>query len=262
MAEEYRSKILAEVNKVVVGGLFALLAASVTGAYVVRHEMETAFREHSRRLESIRQQGEAVHAVVQEVSPAVAASADRAMRVALLDLRRGPSSINRTAADHWHNVSAKARSAAASDVGSLAYFSQGLPPAGEAIRRHVEELLRAEIAIWEQIDRFVEQKARGQDDEEQFRALDRALLEYRRLVQGHAKVLLGAGGGFFRSGAADNEETMRSFQEAMGRTRAKFKWSVVGIVAAFLGLVSYCLYFLWPRLRSKPPERKIITPGY
>ena len=193
------------------------------------------------------------------MSPAAQRSADRVLEVASLDFRRTPTSIDRKAADQWHAVSVKARLAAAGDLAVLTKFGQGLPPEGEAIRRQIEETLRGEFSVWQAIDRFVEQRATGQNDNESFAAMDQALVEYRRLIGAHANVLMGVGVQFLRSESADNDETKRSFDAALGRSRAKLNWSLLGVVTAVVGLSCYCVYFLWPRLRSKPNEKKIVV---
>ncbi len=176
MSDEHRGTILEQANKIVLGGLASLLLTSIGALYLVPRDMEASFLEHSRRLDAIHQQAEAVNALVTETSPAIQRSASRILQAAsALDFHRTPTSIDRKSADHWHVTSAKARMSASGDLSILAKFASGLPPEGETLRRQIEATLRAELTVWEAIDRFVERKATNQNDEESFAALDRAL---------------------------------------------------------------------------------------
>lgn len=261
MPDDCRSMNLSKINRVIAGVLLTLLAASVTGVYVVRDEIEAIASEHSRRSIATRQQLTVFGSLISVTSAAANRSKDRLMQAGLLDFGGNPTRVDRPAAARCHNMSLEGREAAMIDLAVLAKFPAGLPQAGEMLQRHVAQLLREEADVWQNIDLFLERTAARQSDEGGLQAVDHALIEYRRLNRTHAEALSKADDEFFRIDIKENYEIKRSFEGALVRSGVKLKWSGLGLAAASLALPSYFFYLLWLSLKSKWHNKKLIVAG-
>lgn len=263
MFDDFRSKSLDQVSRVVIGTLLTLATASFAGAYLARREMETTSLEHSQRLHEASQQLVFLRSLLDESSAAVNHSRDRLMQAGFLRFPRNLSAVDGATADRWHNqASLEGQDAAANDLASLtkfSYGSSGSSQVAQILLRPVEEMLRAEIEVWRKVDGFAEWKGARGIDEEALHSVGHALREYRELDKSYANALSKASGEFSRKEMEENAEMKQFVEEALGRSRTKLKWSGLGLAAASLGLPCYALYLCWPRLQSKPPDKTIIV---
>ena len=144
-------------SRTTIGVLFTLGAVSLVGAFVTRREMETQSLQHSERWNAMRLELTLCRTLLNTTSAAVDHSRERLRQIEFLTATEG-SVPRRATRDRWRDASIGGRDAAANDLASLAQLPSGSPRDAQMLLQSVEEILRAEIQVWSEIDKFARRK--------------------------------------------------------------------------------------------------------
>jgi hypothetical protein len=226
--------------------------------YGIRAEMEKTVREYGEKeQERIQRSTALAEYALKVVAPVFRRSTERIEQVQDLDWSEN-GNISHDGAIEFHKLSANARLEASKDLGSLFRAPESQAPAAGELRRNVQDLLQAEIAVWESVDDYVTMKAKGQESNKAFDPLLKNLFNYNRFLNAYGPTLQ----------ATEKEEIIPTvhasmndeddFHRIMAKHREKLILAVGGIVVAISIVISISLYFFWPLIQRKKPQPRII----
>ncbi len=225
-------------SRTTIGALFTLAAVSLVGALVTRREMETQSVEHSERWNAMRLELTLCRTLLNKTSAAVDHSRERLQQIEYLAVTDG-SVPRRATRDRWHAASTGGRDAAANDLAALAQLPSGAPRDAQMLLRSVEEILRAEIQVWSEIDKFARRKGPGQIGERAFEPVGHALMKHREREKSYDNLWSKVGVELSQTGMKETAELEDSVKATLEQSRTKLLWSGLGLATLSFGLPCY-----------------------
>jgi hypothetical protein len=149
-------------------------------------------------------------------------------------------------ADKWHAAASKARAEAAKDSGELAGVSGKLAPAAEAVKKNVQELVRAEDTLWQAVDSYVDAKSKGMEPDGR---LFTALVEYQRTLSAHGPTLMVADQEGLQEGQEQSTKDYKGFMDAMEDHEDRRSLARIGIEIGVFLVLCFVVFVGWPWIR-------------
>ena len=238
----------------IVSAVFALFVLCVVTIYQSHEHMLSSGDEAIVEARKDADKNQRLGEFAKDSSPLLERSLDRVLKLKGISAYKKEDKINEQTANSWHSLSAISRLEATKDLVELDRYSEDTFPLSTTIKDGLRTLLNSEIKLWENFDRYTNDKsaAPGNEmaDEEAFQVFTKAFLEHSRSIGSIQSLYIQTADRILiekKNAQSKYERHIADFDQ----TRRKFKLAFFGLVMTSLIMGMFALVPVYPVLRAK-----------